>query len=496
MVARLLRALPRAALLRALGLVALVLLLGGASLLAVAASPGYAQHGRTARSQTAQAPLVPAGTVSSTWYFAEGFTGTGYTEYLTLANFTSTAATATVTYYLDSGSPITKNYAVIANGRTTVTVSSDVGSGHNVAMGISSTQPIVAERPMYFDFGSSIPGGTDVLGATSLGTSYTIPYLDTTANHSNYLAVLNPSTSSMTATIKYYPAAGGTPVTATHTVAAQSRGTVNVGSESGIVSGAYYWAQVTLSTAGLVERSLYLQDTATGYTGGGTIVGVTAPQSSWSFAEGHTASTYSERYVLVNPSLSTSTLATLTLYKLDGTTAVTQVALAPGELELVSANNLLGSAADNGAQVQATGAIFAERVMSVLYTGGIGGSGSSSIPCFTETVGTPLPGEQYYFAEGFTGTNFEELLSLLNPDPSTTATVTVTLQPAGGGSPTIKTYTVNPHTRATENISSVLSGQNISMLVQSTVSIVAERELYFDFGGTDTGADAVVGYQP
>src|SRR5205823_2032677 len=40
---------------------------------------------------------------SKTWYFAEGFTGTGFQEYLTLANPSTSTVTANITYVFNGG---------------------------------------------------------------------------------------------------------------------------------------------------------------------------------------------------------------------------------------------------------------------------------------------------------------------------------------------------------------------------------------------------------
>ncbi len=488
-----------AQLLRPLFVVVLLLVVLGVSALLVAASPPKARQVRHAVPTPGRQVQVPTQAAASggatSWYFAEGYTGSNYTEFLTLADFTTTAAHVTVTYYFSSGAPLTKSYTVPATARLTLDINTEAGANLNVAMAVSADQPIVAERPMYFT-ANGIPGGTDVLGATQLGQSFTFPYLDTSASHDDWLAVLNPSTSSMTVSIQYFPSSGGVPITATHTVAATSRGTVHINSESGLAAGSYYWAQVSLSTAGLVERTLYLQDTSTGYTGGSTVVGLTQAQTSWFFAEGFTSSTYSERYLLVNPSLTTETIATLTFDEGNGSTVTTQAALAPGTLQLVNVDAVLGLGVNNGAQVQASGAIFAERLISFTYTGAVGGSNSSSIPGFTEVPGTPSAGPLFSFAEGYTGTGYAEWLSILNPDPSTTAAVTVTLVPAGGGTPTITTYQVSPHSRFSLFVNSVLANQSFGMQVtSSTVNVVAERILYFTYGSAQTGGTAVIGSQ-
>jgi hypothetical protein len=97
---------------------------------------------------------------STTWYFAEGFTGgnaqTAFETFLLLANTGTTDGTATVDYLLDTGQVVTLTYPVAARSRFTVWVDQE---GREVdsrltsaAFGIrvTATVPIVAERAMYW----------------------------------------------------------------------------------------------------------------------------------------------------------------------------------------------------------------------------------------------------------------------------------------------------------------------------------------------------------
>ena len=97
---------------------------------------------------------------SAEWYFAEGFTGgdaqTAFETFLLLANTTGAATTATVTYQLDSGQAVTRDYALAPNQRLTVWVDQEGRTfdarlkGASFGMTVRSTQPIVAERAMYW----------------------------------------------------------------------------------------------------------------------------------------------------------------------------------------------------------------------------------------------------------------------------------------------------------------------------------------------------------
>jgi hypothetical protein len=441
-------------------------------------------------------PVTVSSSLAKTWYFAEGYTGGSFTEYLTLANPNPTTANVSVQYLLQGQSPLTKNYTVSANARKTINVNTELGQGIGVSMVVSSDVPIVAERPMYFTFtgaGLNVPGGTDVLGATSLGTQFDFGYLDTTANHATYLTVLNPSGSSMDVTVNYYAAAGGAPTTVLHSVPANSRGTILVNSD--VPSGSYS-ALVTLSTNGLVERPMYLTDATTGYTGSADVIGVQQPTTSWSFAEGYTSATFSERYILSNPTSSATTAhATVTFFKSDGSTANANVTLAPGQQQVVSANSVLGSGVNNSATVTSDQPILAERFMSFRYTGPVGVSGSGNIPGATDVLGAPTIGTVYAFAEGYTGGSFGEYLTLENPQ-STTTQVTVVYLPQNGGAPTIQTYFVAAHSRYTVLTNRVMVNQSFSMLVLADQPIVAERPMYFNYNAGQTGGSDVLGYQP
>ncbi len=102
---------------------------------------------------------------SRTWYFAEGFTGgnaqTAFETFLLLANTNASAVTATVTYQLDSGETVVRDYPLNPNQRMTVWVDQE---GRTVdprlkasAFGITvnASAPIVAERAMYWGTPSS-----------------------------------------------------------------------------------------------------------------------------------------------------------------------------------------------------------------------------------------------------------------------------------------------------------------------------------------------------
>jgi len=71
-------------------------------------------------------------------YFAEGYTGFGFQEYLTVANLTAIDQPLTVDYLLKGGPPISRNRVMPASGRLTIDVNADVGPGQEVAVHLHS----------------------------------------------------------------------------------------------------------------------------------------------------------------------------------------------------------------------------------------------------------------------------------------------------------------------------------------------------------------------
>ena len=443
--------------------------------------------------------------ISKVWYFAEGHTGNSFTEYLTLENPNSSSTNVSVEYLLSGGSPITKGYTLAANTRSTIIVNNEVGAPQDVSMVVTASQPIVAERPMYFTYAGHIPGGSDVLGATQLTSSFDFGYLDTSPGASTWLTILNQNSYAIDVRVRYFAAASGAETDTLHTVAANSRGTINVNAE-GLPAGSYS-ALVSLTQSGsntpapgLVERPLYLIDSLTGYTGSADIVGVSQPLSNWYFAEGYTGPTFSERYILSNPSTTSAVSASVTFLLSNGSSASSAVNLAPGAQQVINANAIIGAKQNNSAVVTSTGGpVLAERFMSFEYTGGVGGGGSvpGGIQGASDVLGAAQPSQVFEFAEGYTGGQFAEFLTLENPGAQA-AQVTVRYLPQSGATPTVITYTVPANSRYTVVTNAAMPSQSFSMEVISSAPIVAERPMYFVYNvgsGPQSGGTDVIGYE-
>ncbi|MBN1289509.1 MAG: metallophosphoesterase [Actinobacteria bacterium] len=104
-----------------------------------------------------------------------------------------------------------------------------------------------------------------------------------------------------------------------------------------------------------------------------------------------------------------------------------------------------------------------------------------------------LSGDKLYFAEGSTGTGFQQYLCLFNPNPHE-----VTVDAAfitGDGSRIDREYSVEPLSRKTIDVNeSVGSRQELSLILDSSGQYInAERIIYFKYGKTVEGGHSGTG---
>jgi pro-kumamolisin-like protein/subtilase family protein len=127
--------------------------------------------------------LIPGGTDSIgapgpakvSYSFAEGYTASGFNEFLTLQNPNTSSETVAVTLYLKNSVMSQQIVTVGPQTRVTLNINSlvmpiaqaNTGAGYEVSLAVWATSgTIVAERPMYFNFHNIAQGGSDVVGFT------------------------------------------------------------------------------------------------------------------------------------------------------------------------------------------------------------------------------------------------------------------------------------------------------------------------------------------
>jgi endoglucanase len=470
---------------------------------------------------------TPGGSpVSKTWYFAEGKVGQGFTEYLTLENPDPVNdCMVTLQYLRAGGSPVIKDVTVPHAHRYTESVNADLNtvptssSSQTDSAIITTTNPsckgVVAERPMYFtNFANNISSGSDVVGATQLGTSFYFADMPMTTGYYSFITILNPSSSNTAHITATYYANGAPAGTQTLPVPPGTRGTINPPRES-----QHMTALVTSDQPVVVERPTYFSNINAGNagttSGAASVVGAQHPNTDWLFAEGYTGPGFQENLVLANFNAG-ATSASVTLEYQNGHTQTLSIPIAGESQAIVNVNQYYtnpsgtcdthpcSTSPNVSAEVTAPAGIVAEREMFFHYDH-ITQTRSLSVVGGTDVTGEPGPAAatSFNFAEGYTNIGYDEWLTLQNP---TSNPESISVQLVNGyGDQYTQTYPVAAHSRFTVDITGLVSqyvyhsgedylGYEVSMTVQSgSGPFVAERPMYWNVSGTQGGSD-VIGY--
>ncbi|MCC6625925.1 MAG: SBBP repeat-containing protein [Chloroflexi bacterium] len=466
----------------------------------------------------------PGPAPGTTWYFAEGWTGTGFDEYLTILNAQPTAAEVRLTFYRKGQAPVVRTRSVAANSRETVTVHDETqGVGRNNGQGwavstlVQSTNGvgIVVERPMYFAYRGGVQAneGHIVIGATTpqprwyFAEGYTGPGFD------EYLTIMNPNPAPVGVKLTFFRK-GASPLIRSLTVGANTRETVAVHDDGAGVgrNGGRGWevsALVESVTGGhiVVERPMYFQYSA-GIAGGHNAMGATAPQPRWYFAEGYTGAGFDEYLTIMNPNPTPVTVR-LTYFRMGAGPVVRTRTVGASTRETVAVHDETQGVGRNGGRGWAVstliesvggGAIVVERPMYFTYQSGFRAPGGHTV------LGAAAPREHWSFAEGWTGPGFDTYLTIMNPNP-TPVEARFTFY-RNGASPVIKTRLIDANSRETVAVHDEVDGVGrnggrgwaVSAQVDSLSGgpIVVERPSYFHYqaGFSAPGGDVVMGYTP
>lgn len=220
-----------------------------------------------------------------TWYFAEGYTGDGFDEYLTIQNPSDLDGVYAVTFMDREGEITSVTRTIPARSRDTVDAIAAIGRGKEVSARVDSTVPLVAERPMYFTFKGRIRDGHNSTGATAPALAHYFAEGYTGSDFDEYLTLQNPGLLSAQVTVTYFLGAGA-PVVREHAVAPLSRATIDVSRDVG--RGQEVSTYVESTEPLVVERPMYF-DYYGAWDGGHVATGVSSAATEWLFAEGFTA---------------------------------------------------------------------------------------------------------------------------------------------------------------------------------------------------------------
>jgi len=327
----------------------------------------------------------------TTWFFAEGYTGASFQEYLTVQNPGATNATVTVTFLPASVPASTTrsiSFTVPAMSRWTENIRRDYlpYSNKSVGMIVTSDQPIVSEREEYWGdgAGSGKAGMSSGTGMTNASKQFFFAYGSNPgatagnagpgqqANDESYVTVVNPAPapgSDATVLVSFFDAKGNALGSKSITVSPQTRETVVVNNVIAPVSGPFYTV-VSSDQAVFVEHPQYIGGSPnTGAHPGLILSGSPAGLQSVLFPSLNTGaasnSPISVTVFLLNPGTSAITVNG-TYFTPSGTTVQVAYSVAAGGLTVVNVNADAGNLATGPLGAQYTTAAGGQFVAAAV----------------------------------------------------------------------------------------------------------------------------------
>jgi Ca2+-binding RTX toxin-like protein len=310
--------------------------------------------------------------------------------------------------------------------------------------------------------------GGDTLTVTVNVLTYTMAEGATGTFFDTDILLANPNSVPAPVQITYLKG-DGTTVAQDLTLAATSRTTIEVDSRAGLEN-AEVSATVT-STSGvplIVERTMRWDDTN---YGAHTEKATDGPALNWYFAEG--AQGFFQTYVLLANPGATPNSAEVRFLREGEPPVVQTFPLEPTSRKTIFAGDIAGVVDRSfGIQVTFQNPGVAERAMYFGFT-----------PLFNaghESAGVNSPAQEWFLAEGATGSFFTTFVLLANPGVSD-ANATVTFLP-DTGQPVMRTLTVRAGERVTLNIATEdasLANTAVATQVTSTQPILVERAQYW-----------------
>ncbi len=427
---------------------------------------------------------------SYTLYFAEGYTGGDFQEYISLGNPYPGEARVSITYLFSDGTNLARLVVVPAESRLTVFVNADVGEDKEVSVVLESDLRIAAERPMYFTYDGIWPGGHDAMGAEAPSTRWFFAEGYTGEGFAQWICVLNPGSTGAVLDFRFQTQEEGEIVKEGLVVPARSRRSFKIND----ILGSDYQNSLELrsSTPVVAERPMYFDYYGTAayhWQGGHCAMGVTRLSQVYYFAEGTTRSGFEEWLTLQNPNPYSITVnATYQMGEGQGGAVNKSYMVAPSERHTVYVPGEVGMEKDVSVVLASTSFFLAERPVYFRYTGfGADWCGGDCIVGIRQTT------TESFLAEGYTGEGFHTWLCLQNPGFDEALVLITYCSQEEGALPlrivelpagTRQTIFVNEHAGA---------GYQLSIRVLSSAPIVVERPMYFDYGGGVQGGHDMAG---
>lgn len=228
---------------------------------------------------------------SKTWYLAEGTTGPGFETWLLLQNPGSIAADVHVQFMTERGPKAGPDITVNPGSRATINAADFVPNEYHVSTHLSSENPIVAERAVYWN---NRKGATSSIGASVPQKKWYFAEGCTAQGFETWILLMNPQDRVANVDITYRNENGAINGP-TVEIPPRSRKTVSIADT--VADDVSVSTEVLADQPVVAERAVYWGDRTEGHDS----IGSTSPSTTWYLPEGSTGPGF-ETWVLVqNP---------------------------------------------------------------------------------------------------------------------------------------------------------------------------------------------------
>jgi hypothetical protein len=237
---------------------------------------------------------IGASETSKTWYLAEGCTNGGFETWVVVQNPNDKPADVSLTYMTPEGQKPGPSVTLPPNSRKTFNIGDTVPGNWNVSTFVSSKEPVVAERAVYWN---NRKGAHDSIGVTEPDDTWYLAEGCTNGGFETWVLVQNPGDSTASVDLTFMTEAGQKP--GPHLdLAPHTRQSVDVSKT--IPNDWSVSTKVTSKQPVIAERAVYWNNRIEGHDS----IGTTTPAKTWYLAEGCTGAGF-ETWVLVqNPNSS------------------------------------------------------------------------------------------------------------------------------------------------------------------------------------------------
>jgi alpha-tubulin suppressor-like RCC1 family protein/streptogramin lyase len=426
---------------------------------------------------------VRFGSVSSSWYLAEGSAAWGFDTLITIQNPNTSAVDTRVTYMPVGAADRTEIITLPPKSQTTLATDhlvSVMGGKADFSTRVECTdhsRSIAVDRTMTWrGEGASSSEAHSSVGVTSPEKTWYLPEGSSNWGFECWVLIQNPNPTAANVTLNYMVEGEGRK-SVSHRVEPNSRATFDMSRDIGNKDASI---QVASDLPVIAERSMYRNNRREGHCS----VGATSPASDFYLAEGTTDYGFTTYVLIQNPN-DAENAVTVTYMTPRGPVPTAPFTMPAHSRKTIRVNDVTEvSKTDLSTLVQGTLPIVAERAM--YWDSGTGEA------CH-DSVGLADPHTTFYLPDGESNPETETWTLVQNPNDTGVKVEITYMTPTGKGNVTFNAW-IPAYSRRTFDMSEKIEGRASIMVTSKTPGgkIISERAMYRNSRGS--GTDTIGGY--